>query len=1743
MAVEIPVIVDIEGAFRDAAKKIDRLMKPLQNSLSNNALNFRFKIDTSSTRTVKKLLDGSTTSAKELKFALSEVAARISNLQARGGFIPGNLTQRERDLLNIYTQLEMKIRGTNNVVKVFGKNMLMSMTSAEKAGKSAAKAFSQIDTEAGRANSRLGSLIKNSLRLIALHTATRFIRNVREVTAEFELQRVALGSIIQDTERAESLFKQIKAAAVESPFEIKDLVTYTKQLSAYQIETEKLFDTTMRLADISSGLGVDMGRLILAFGQVRAAAVLRGQELRQFTEAGIPLVDKLAEKFTQLNGRVVTTAEVFELISKRAVPFSMIEEIFNDMTDAGGMFYKMQQKQAETLLGQWNNLKDSVSIMYDEIGNTAVVHGAMESMIGTAKSLMQNWHQVANTVKYVGIQFGIVRAAALFLPTLTRNTQMLERAQRAEARSKQLSNMAHTSGNKVQQLSANSMRAYAYYTIKASRATTEWSRAVNSVRAFLTGNWLSIVLSILGLIAARIIAARQETQRLNKELSSIGSEGAIKAEQSVRNFERLAKTAVQAADGSREQKAAVDELVRTYGDLLPASDNVVEKLREMKGNYDSLTEAIRQKINMQIREQQIDTITSEYSKKIGKSQNNLKKYLKDRGLTTEEIAAVTSQLQKAVESGLIGVEDGIDKQAKSIEKLIYDYTGKYIKLTKSAYAYVAGGQGEQVYSGERATRLSRTFAGLIESYSGMNEAIKEVNATMEGSSGVMGKYAAEWKKTQEKIGSFEGLGETKFAQQESRIRNRIDKSIAFIQEKFNEAGIDISTAIVNGTPKFDILENLVNNIKDSSAQTSLRGIIRDFQKEYRKLEIDDDLSNAIKGKLVEISEVTGISMDRYAAHIKKAGDDSQSYMKELGEVIAQYRNEAQEMRNLWEQVPFMKSEDNVKKVNEYESMAGGLQMLFDWLSKIITISATGGNKGGGKNDVLQKVRQDISDITDAYEKYLELVQYMDKQKALGNIDILFPSLAGWEPTYANMIAKLEGMLASYKGNADATRLIEQAIANIKFDKLKTDMDGALKRLSADIKHGETARNFYNEILSATGDQDIALNLTTSIYGNPGKEFKNRVQEEMAGALSSVKDLLPPGVFDEFMGDVAIFDIDELKKRFNELPETIQPIFKRLFDEIEKDNSDFWKNFYKEFANVRDAKAKIKQLQAQMKQAVTAAESRGASTDQIADIEAKYKADIAAIRWDALRADDEWVKAFEGLEKVGPATIDSLITKAEEFKNSADFKLLTLEEQKQLVRFLEQLRDEKTFRNPYGALIGSLREYIKAQKDLNAAEKEGGKDSANYKAAQNKARAALAKMQKSVDGISDSFNSLSSIASSLGDMLDLDEYDGFSAVLDSIAESLGMVGAALTFIQSILTLMETNPIVLAITAAIAAVVTLTKVFANLKTAKANREIEKQQKVIDALERSYGRLEKAIEDAFGSDYVSIYNQQMDALLAESEAIEKQLAYAQSKPNKTKKQDKERAEQLASLQADLDAVSDKISDLTKEYDNFIAGTDVTSAARSFAESWIEAYRSFSSTTAALKDNFKEMIDNMVTSSLAAGIVQSILDPIFKDIEAYSKKGGFDEIAIKDIADKTETAVTDIDAALRALMQRLSVAGINMRATGSDLSGISKDIAGASEESILGLAAGINTQNYYMSFVPTISQNVASILTLMGGSAASGETGTALPGAASTFGDEIFRGQMSRIDENISEIRYLLKSVITPKQAATNTHAVAVK
>ena len=311
------------------------------------------------------------------------------------------------------------MRGVSQIMRADAyANSQKALEQLRNARMQAAKASDTHNAAMKRANStmssqsRIAGELKNQIaNVYSIYTVERFVRGLYTIGGEFQKQRIALTSILGDSMKAETIFNRIKDLAVVSPFQFKELASYTKQLSAYSIPYEELYDTTKRLADISAGVGVDMGRIILAYGQVRSAAFLRGQELRQFTEAGIPLVDELAKRFTKLTGVVTSAGDVFDKISRKEVSFGMVKDVLWDLTNEGGKFYNMQEALAESLAGKWSNLQDAWDVMMADIAesNSGVLSDSLELLT----DLMNHWEAVAAILGSLVGAYGAYKTAVI----------------------------------------------------------------------------------------------------------------------------------------------------------------------------------------------------------------------------------------------------------------------------------------------------------------------------------------------------------------------------------------------------------------------------------------------------------------------------------------------------------------------------------------------------------------------------------------------------------------------------------------------------------------------------------------------------------------------------------------------------------------------------------------------------------------------------------------------------------------------------------------------------------------------------------------------------------------------------------------------------------------------------------------------------------------------------------------------------------------------------------------------------------------------------------------------------------------------------------------------------------------------------------------------------------------------------------------------------------------------------------
>ncbi len=397
-------------------------------------------------------------------------------------------------------------------------------------------------------NTLLRSLKGAAAAYFSIEGARRFVSELVRITGEFEKQQVALRAILQDSAGADALFERIKRLAVVSPFTVIDLTKYTKQLSAFSVPMDELYDTTKMLADMSAGLGIDMGRIILAYGQIRSASFLRGQEVRQLTEAGIPILDELAKQFEELEGRAVSVGEVFDKISARQVPFEMVEKAFKDMTSEGGKFYQMQEVLAETLAGKISNLRDSYQIMLSSMGNAQ--SGVLKGAVNLLTKMMNNYEQIGADLIALAATYGVYKLAVYATSLATKGFVKTNIALLKGLRNIKLAIMSNP------------------YALMAAAAVAA------------------------GYAIYRVVTAESDLEKAQKSVNKTIEDFRASSSGEISNLDYLWRRLKNATVGTEEYEDARKRLIDTYGQHLTDIDKEALAVGNLADVYDRLKESV-----------------------------------------------------------------------------------------------------------------------------------------------------------------------------------------------------------------------------------------------------------------------------------------------------------------------------------------------------------------------------------------------------------------------------------------------------------------------------------------------------------------------------------------------------------------------------------------------------------------------------------------------------------------------------------------------------------------------------------------------------------------------------------------------------------------------------------------------------------------------------------------------------------------------------------------------------------------------------------------------------------------------------------------------------------------------------------------------------------------------------------------------------------------------------------------------
>lgn len=439
-----------------------------------------------------------------------------------------------------------------------------------------------------------------AMRYFSVYGLTRFMGQLVDITGEFEVQQMALRTILNDAEKADEIFGKLRQFAVESPFTFQELAKYTKQLAAFDIPTDQLLETNKMLADVSAGLGVSMDRLILAYGHVKSSGFLRGMQLRQFTQNGVPILEQLSDILTEIEGKTVSVGQVFDRMTKRQIDFSMVEEAFRRMTSEGGKFYKMQEVLVETLKGRMGKLRDVwQQAMYD-LG---------ESQSATLKGV------VDFAIKFVSHLQTIAKVIAPVIAGLGAYTTSLLVAFAAEKAMVALN--------------------YAKHLLVL---VTNLNRAAAVMRLYhmsLSG--------VIGVVTALVTATAILVKHLHDSNSAMGiaakhaRDFASETAKDERELKSLCQQLNDAAVGTDRYNQAKDRILSKYGDYLSAVDKENLKLGRTAGLYESIAAAAKEAAKEKFISSGMDELGEQYSNKIKKASKNFDSYMELLADEEEEI--------------------------------------------------------------------------------------------------------------------------------------------------------------------------------------------------------------------------------------------------------------------------------------------------------------------------------------------------------------------------------------------------------------------------------------------------------------------------------------------------------------------------------------------------------------------------------------------------------------------------------------------------------------------------------------------------------------------------------------------------------------------------------------------------------------------------------------------------------------------------------------------------------------------------------------------------------------------------------------------------------------------------------------------------------------------------------------------------------------------------------------------------
>ncbi|MBQ0073132.1 MAG: hypothetical protein KBT34_02935 [Prevotella sp.] len=1161
------------------------------------------------------------------------------------------------------------------------------------------KAMEGVKTQSLNLIPTLNNLAMQVGLVFSVQQVRQWIKHMAEVRAQFELQNIALQSILANKAEGDRIFSQVQQLALKSPFSIMQLTTYTKQMAAYQIESEKLVDTTKRLADVSAGLGVDMGRLILAYGQVKSANYLRATEVRQFTEAGLNISQELAKYFSELKGEMVSVADVTDMITKRMVMFEDVEEVFRRITSAGGMFYNMQEKQAEGLAGQIQRISDAYAMALNDIGKSN--QGLLSLVLTLARVLLNNWRILEN----MGI--GVAAAFATYAVKAT--------------------------------LAARANNTFNASATGVVGSIFKMKTALVSVGNFIKNNWSLVVVAGVTAAAAALWDFGKSIYQIEKRYSDFNSGIASQSEafNKIRyNIETnnsliniYGNYLKDASKGTSEYSSALLKMQKAVASNNTSVQELINKFPFLRSQIEQSKDGIIDLVKvqeafneMQGLQQYINTKQDDshfFSDDIIEDMQEYSEYMDKLNAKLvdhrAEISATVVEMQQwAAEQKNIGVNGDDAQEVQKLATLWGDVV-TYINRAKEAGAsnteiyshiyneYVKINKEVENYAKKQGginSELSRYSSELIEQLLEMSNAYKE---TIQGGTSILdwqnhvSEVDKEVNKLFDSIATYYGTTTDKLKKltddqkkmateaarhwfQEHKLALD-DYQVELLNRKWQiTVGVKFKEDDVSGD--LDFLQKQINNYVSSHSLLSvdasfnlrdkeksddyfkrLNANVKDLEQQINSTsrataQLNEGISNKEKVKELQKQKDETIALLKYFGQYEdktKGGDKTEELMRKRIDLIKKANSEYEKMSKEMDKV---NARNRVLNAFVKEAKTLGIEDIFkaDMFDDKSTLSA------------MQKVEQRFA-ATLANQKYIGAKRYVEEQIGEAELNV-FVSVN--KESRERVKREMDEMFGSYELFVELDKMgVKTDVAQALFGNLTNSLDAVesswkQKFVSMmDEQYRQMDANFvgfksYEEAKQKVAEDNLNENLKLAedmekkITDARNKELQTRLKDYTKYLKSAYSEAVNVEVnaYKELAQQETDREALVLKVKVN--PELSQ---------TEKDAAI--KNINAQFASMRLALQK----------------------------ETNNK--LGEIKFKEFKENPIFVELFGDLDTLGKKVIDMLIKKIHDLKSeigSLDPKLI-----KELTQYETKLFEARAEKNPFGEYISALKEIHKLHK--------------------------------------------------------------------------------------------------------------------------------------------------------------------------------------------------------------------------------------------------------------------------------------------------------------------------------------------------------------------------------------------------------------------------------------------------------------